>query len=169
MVVRARAKAETAEEDDGLSKRRRGTVCAVRVRDDRDGALPRRGPRGISYDHPAASASLGPGDQTNRLPIALPIIGAIDTARFVLALVPLFADGRSKSSAVLVEEARSTKVAPSSGFSPARKRFSNRGGFRQYRSRDTLDLSRDHRGLIKAGLLIGRTCQLGVAKKRLDF
>lgn len=54
----------------------------VRERDDRDGALPRRGdegPRGISYDHSAASASLGTGDQTNRLPIALPIIGAIDT------------------------------------------------------------------------------------------
>lgn len=51
-------------------------VCVITV----TAPLPRRrGPRGISYDHPAASASLGTGDQTNRLPIALPIIGTIDT------------------------------------------------------------------------------------------
>lgn len=67
--------------------------CAMRVR---DGALTRRGPRGISYDHPAASASLGSGDQTNRLPIALPIIGTIDTARVPSSRS---ASRRSKSSA----------------------------------------------------------------------
>lgn len=50
-----------------------GVVSAMRVRDD-SGAYYRattRGLAGISYDHPAASASLATGDQTNRLPIAL--------------------------------------------------------------------------------------------------
>lgn len=73
--------------DDGIFRkeddRRRGRgrrwarcVCVITV----TAPLPRRrAPRGISYDHPAASASLGTRDQTNRLPIALPIIGTIDT------------------------------------------------------------------------------------------
>lgn len=36
----------------------------------------------ISYDHQRASGCLGSGDQTNRLPIALPIIGPIGTRPF---------------------------------------------------------------------------------------
>lgn len=50
------------------------TVTAPHYHDD-------EGPQGISYDHSATSASLGTGDQTNRLPIARPIIGTIDTTR----------------------------------------------------------------------------------------
>jgi len=72
-------------------------------------------PGGISYDQSAASASLGTGDQTNRLPIALPIIGAIDTP-------PLLPTSATGDRTIRLEEGEFWNVTqdapPSPGLSP---------------------------------------------------
>lgn len=97
-------------------------VCVITV----TAPLPRRrGPRGISYDHPAASASLGTGDQTNRLPIALPIIGTIDTSACHRAS-PGIDGGRSNGSTATFEEDQLKNRASSSpGFSPVPRPCNN--------------------------------------------
>lgn len=84
----------------GRGRRCARCVCVITV----TAPLPRRqDPRGISYDHPAVSASLGTGDQTNRLPIALLIIGTIDTGA---ARVTAHLSGIEVGSAATFEEGR---------------------------------------------------------------
>lgn len=119
-VFSERRRRETRRDDGTTRTRLRGRcVCVITV----TAPLPRRrGPRGISYDHPAASASLGTGDQTNRLPIALPIIGTIDTgARHRHRRRPIERLGL----ATFEEDELKNRTSSSPGFSPVPRPCNN--------------------------------------------